>query len=74
MSVAEWNCRREEGMLGFPEAATETPKEFDQQIVNRAGTPLFVIPKPPDPKLPNPELCRAVQTCLDRKSHSSPPK
>jgi hypothetical protein len=61
-------------MLGFPEAATETPKEFDQQIVNSAGTPLFVIPKPPDPKLPDPELSRAVQGCLDRKRRSSPPQ
>lgn len=61
-------------MLGFPQAASETPKEFDQQIVNSAQNPLFVIPKPPDPKLPDPELSKAVQDCLDRKSHSSPPK
>src|SRR6266699_5542538 len=60
-------------MLGFPEAATETPKEFDQQIVNSAQSPHFVIPKPPDPKLPDPELSKAVQSCLDRKSHSSSP-
>lgn len=61
-------------MLGFPQAASETPKEFDQQIVNSAQNPLFVFPKPPDPKLPDPELSRAVQGCLDRKSQSSPPK
>jgi hypothetical protein len=61
-------------MLGFPQAASETPKEFDQQVVNRAQNPLFSIPKPPDPKLPDPELSKAVKGCLDRKSHSSPPK
>jgi len=41
-------------MWRLPEAATETPKEFDQQIVNSAGTPLFVIPGPPDPNEPGP--------------------
>jgi hypothetical protein len=61
-------------MLGFPGAATETLKEFDQQIVNSAENPLFVIPKPPDPKLPDPELKRMVQNCLDLKSHSSAPQ
>lgn len=61
------------GMFGFPEAATETPKEFEQQIVNSAGSPLFEIPKPPDPKLPDPELSKAVQSCLDRKSRGSAP-
>ena len=30
-------------MLGFPNAATETAQEFDQQIVNSAENPLFVI-------------------------------
>jgi hypothetical protein len=37
-------------MFGFPEAATETSKEFDQQVVNSAGSPLFVIPKPREGK------------------------
>jgi len=61
-------------MWGFPEAATETAKEFDQQIVNTAGSPLFVIPKPRDPKLPDPEPSREVQDCLDRKSRTSTPQ
>ncbi len=61
-------------MWGFSEAATGTPKEFDQQIVNSAGTPLFIIPKPKDPKLPDPELSRLVQSCLDRRSRSSAPQ
>jgi hypothetical protein len=61
-------------MFGFPEAATETPKEFDQQIVNTAGSPLFVIPKPRDPKLPDPVLSREVQNCLDRKGRTSAPQ
>jgi hypothetical protein len=61
-------------MLGFPEAASETPIEFDQQIVNTAQNPLFVIPKPPDSRLPDPELKRAVQSCLDAKSHGRVPQ
>ncbi len=61
-------------MIGFPEAATETPKEFDEQIVISAGSPLFVIPKPPDPKLPDPELAKQVQACLERKARSKPPQ
>jgi hypothetical protein len=61
-------------MLGFPEAATETAKEFDQQVVNKAASPLFVIPKAPDPKLADSELSKAVQSCLDRKSHSDTPQ
>ena len=60
-------------MLGFPEAATEAPKEFGEQIVNSAGSPLFVIDKPRDAKLLDPELSKAVQACLDRKSHHGDP-
>lgn len=61
-------------MFGFPEAANETPQQFDQQIVDGAGDPLFAIPKPPDPKLPDPELARQVQGCLERKASSKAPK
>ena len=61
-------------MLGFPEAANETPQQFDQQIVDGAGDPLFAVPKPPDPKLPDPELARQVQGCLERKASSKAPK
>ena len=50
-------------MLGFPNAASETPQEFDQEIVNRAPDPLFAIPnKPPDPK----EIKAEVENCLKR--------
>ena len=59
-------------MLGFPKAANETPKEFDQQIVNSAASPLFVIAKPPDSK--DPELAREVQSCLERKAGSKAPQ
>ena len=61
-------------MLGFPDAASETPKEFDQQIVNSADNPLFEIPKPKDASLPDPELSKAVQTCLDMKGRSNKPQ
>jgi hypothetical protein len=58
--------------IGFPNAASETPQEFDQEIVKAAADPLFSIPKESDldPKLTQ----RAVQDCLDRlKSRSSTP-
>src|SRR6266496_860360 len=50
-------------MIGFPDAASETSQEFDQQIVKSTEDPLFSIPKSdPDPKLTQ----RAVQDCRDR--------
>jgi hypothetical protein len=50
-------------MLGFPNAASETPQEFDREIVNGAEDPLFAIPnKPPDPK----EIKAMVESCLKR--------
>jgi hypothetical protein len=61
-------------MLGFPDADSETEKEFDQQIVNGAADPLFMISKPKDPILPDPELSKAVQTCLKNKGHSNAPQ
>jgi hypothetical protein len=61
-------------MLGFPDAASETPQGFDQQIVNGAADPLFAIPKPKDASLPDPELSKAVQTCLDRKGRRNTPQ
>ncbi len=57
-------------MIGFPEASSETPEEFDRQIVNSAADPLFVIPKPKDTGMSDPQLSEAVQKCLDRKAHS----
>jgi hypothetical protein len=50
-------------MLGFPDAGSETPAEFDQQIVKSAENPLFSIPKQPDEK----DSQRAVQDCLERQ-------
>jgi hypothetical protein len=32
-------------MIGFPNAASETSQEFDQEIVKSAADPLFSIPK-----------------------------
>jgi hypothetical protein len=57
--------QRGSAMLGFPNGASETPQEFDQQIVNSAADPLFVIPKDPSTA----GLSKAVQTCLDMKTH-----
>jgi hypothetical protein len=59
-------------MFGFPDAASETSQEFDQQIVRSAENPLFSISKPPDDPKPTQ---RAVQECLDRlKNRRSTPR
>jgi len=59
-------------MIGFPNAASETSQEFDQQIVKSAEDPLFSIPKQPEP---DPKLTqRAVQDCLDRLKNRSAPQ
>jgi hypothetical protein len=58
--------QRGSAMLGFPNGASESPQEFDQEIVNSAADPLFVIPKPNDA---DPQLAKAVQTCLEMKAH-----
>jgi hypothetical protein len=59
--------QRREALPGSPEEPPERLKEFLEQIVSSAENPLFMFPKPPDPKL-------LVQSCLDRKSHSSTPQ
>jgi hypothetical protein len=56
-------------MFGFPKAASETPQEFDREIVNGAEDPLFAKPiEPPDPK----EVKPMVEGCLERKLQNSP--
>jgi hypothetical protein len=57
-------------MFGFPDAASETPQEFDQRIVKSAENPIFVIPK--QPQDPQGEK-DAVQSCLSRKSRGKTP-
>jgi hypothetical protein len=61
--------QRGSAMLGFPNGASETPQEFDQEIVNSAADPLFVIPKASDANVSDPQLSKAVQTCLEMKAH-----
>jgi hypothetical protein len=60
--------QRGAAMIGFPNGPSETPKEFDQQIVNSAADPIFVIPKPKDDSVSDPQLSEAVQTCLNMKA------
>jgi hypothetical protein len=55
---------RREGLSGFPSSGPGTLKDFLEQIVNSAENPFLVVPKPPD-------LKPMVQSCLERKSHSS---
>jgi hypothetical protein len=68
--------QRRESLPGFPGAASAAPKEIlkavDQQIVDGAGNPLFTISKREKPSPTDPELSRAVQSCLDRKNPKSP--
>ena len=61
--------RRREALAGLPGAGAL--KEFDQQIVNSAENPVFIVPKLPDPKAFFPFI---KQNCLDRKSRSSAPQ
>jgi hypothetical protein len=51
--------------MGLPGSAAWTLKEFDQQIVNGAESPVFVVPKLEDPK---PYFPFIRQNCLARKS------
>jgi hypothetical protein len=60
--------QRGSAMLGFPNGASETPQEFDQEIVNSAADPLFLIPKPKDSNVLDSQESKAVQTCLDLKA------
>jgi hypothetical protein len=48
-----------------------TLKEFDQQIVSGAESPVLVVPKLPDFK---PYFPMIKQNCLDRKSISKAPQ
>jgi len=59
--------RRREALSGFPSSGPGTLEDFLEQIVNSAENPFLVMSKPPDPKV-------LAQSCLDRKSHSSPPQ
>jgi hypothetical protein len=58
-------------MLGFPDAGSETPAEFEQQIVQAAENPLFSIPK----QLINPKADeQARQSCLERRNRTNKPQ
>lgn len=58
-------------MLGFPNAASETPKDFDEQIVKTADNPIFAIPR--DARDPKGEE-QAVQACRERKNRANTPQ
>jgi hypothetical protein len=65
------DLRRGGAMIGFPDWPSETSQEFDQQIVNSAADPLFVIPKPTD-VASDPQLSKAIQACHDMKARAKP--
>jgi hypothetical protein len=69
---ASYRAQLQQGgsMLGFSDAASESPKDFDEQIVKTAEDPIFAIPNKRDPK--GEEL--AVQACREFKSHANPPQ
>ena len=52
-------------MIGFPNAASETSQEFDQEIVKSAEDPLFSIPKQPEP---DPKLTQGAVQGLPRSA------
>lgn len=56
--------QRREALSGHGAA---TLKESNQEILNDAENPVFVLPRPPDPKL-------MVQDCIERKSRITKPK
>jgi hypothetical protein len=62
--MTEW--QRRAALQGFPGATAKTQKDFNQQAVNGAKNPLFVVPKP-DPTL-------LMKHCLERKNQTSTPK
>ena len=70
--------QRRDSLPEFPGAAprpmTESLQQENQEIVSDAEEPLFVTDKPSDPNSPDPELLKAVQSCLDRKRQSGTPK
>ena len=52
----------------FPGAPTGTTlKELNQQILNEAENPIFIVPAPPDPK-------PVVQDCLEHKNRGRTPQ
>jgi hypothetical protein len=62
--ITDPNFRREDQCLGFPDAASEAPAEFDRKIVNSAANPLLSMPK----SLSVPDLSKALQARLDMKA------
>jgi hypothetical protein len=60
---------RREALIGLP--VPKTLREFDQQVVNGAASPILVVPKLSEIKAYFPFV---RQSCLERKSHSSTPQ
>jgi hypothetical protein len=55
-------------MIGFANAASETPQEFDREIVESAADPLFTIPNT-IPK--SEEIKTMIEACRERKRQQS---
>ena len=70
--------QRRDSLPEFPGAvptpSPKTLKDENQEIVEEGKESIFVPEKPSDSTGPDPELSKAVQSCLDRKRHSSPPQ
>lgn len=58
--------RRREALPGHPNATADALKKIDRDIVNSAESPFLVVP--------NPDIKRIVQSCLDRKNHTGAPQ
>jgi hypothetical protein len=49
-------------------------QEENQEIVKDAEEPVFGPDKPSDANTPDPDLAKAVQSCLDRAKRGSTPQ
>ena len=59
--------QRRQTLTGFPGAATATLKDLNEEIVNSAETPVYIVDTPPD-------LKQVKQSCLDLKKDRSTPQ
>jgi hypothetical protein len=59
---------------GAPRPTTKTLQEENQEIVKDAEEPVFGPDKPSDANTPDPDLAKAVQSCLDRAKRGSTPQ
>jgi len=77
-AVYRMELQRRDSLPEFPGAApTSVSKKLEdenQEMVEEAKDPIFAREKPSEPSPEDPELAKAVQSCLDRAQHGTTPK